>query len=109
GGRAVGEGFHERAGGPHAEAAALRRAGDAARDADLYVTLEPCGHFGRTPPCADAILASGVRRVFYLARDSNPLVAGKGLAALARGGVEVLEAGGERTARGEAPKRKCAA
>jgi diaminohydroxyphosphoribosylaminopyrimidine deaminase / 5-amino-6-(5-phosphoribosylamino)uracil reductase len=93
-GRMVGEAFHEKAGGPHAEAEALRRAGDAARGADLYVTLEPCAHSGRTPPCSDAILAAGVRRVFFAARDPNPIVAGKGIGALARAGVEIRQADG---------------
>ena len=87
GGRIVGEGFHRRAGGPHAEVVALRRAGRRARGADLYVTLEPCNHAGRTPPCVPAIAAAGVRRVVAAARDPNPEVAGGGLAALARAGV----------------------
>ena len=92
-GRVVGEGYHRRAGGPHAEVVALRRAGKAARGADLYVTLEPCNHFGRTPPCVPAILAAGVRSVVAAARDPNPDVAGGGLAALARSGVRVRTAG----------------
>lgn len=93
GGRLVAQAYHRRAGGPHAEAQALRRAGARARGADLYVTLEPCAHFGRTPPCADAILASGVRRVAVASRDPNPSVRGKGLARLAREGVEIVWAG----------------
>src|SRR6185295_2468378 len=99
GGRVVGKGFHERAGGAHAEIAAIARAGAAARGADLYVTLEPCAHFGRTPPCADAILSAGVRRVVAAAGDPNPLVHGRGLAALRRGGVAVLDAGPSRRLR----------
>ena len=93
GGRVVGKGFHRRAGGPHAEVVAMTRAGRAARGADLYVTLEPCAHSGRTPPCADAIVSSGIARVVAAARDPNPLVSGRGFEALRRGGVEVLDAG----------------
>jgi len=91
-GRVVGRGHHARAGGPHAEVVALRAAGERARGADLYTTLEPCDHFGRTPPCSLAILQAGVRRVFVGSRDPNPLVGGRGMARLRRGGVEVLRA-----------------
>src|SRR5262245_50374866 len=101
GGKAVGEGFHERAGEPHAEVRALERAGEAARGADLYVSLEPCAHFGRTPPCCAAILASGVRKLVFAARDPNPAVAGKGIAELKRGGIEVVQAGEARRRRAE--------
>jgi diaminohydroxyphosphoribosylaminopyrimidine deaminase/5-amino-6-(5-phosphoribosylamino)uracil reductase len=94
-GRVVGEGHHRRAGGVHAEIVALRRAGGQARGADLYVTLEPCNHFGRTPPCVAAIAAAGVRRVVAAARDPNRSVAGGGLAALSRAGVAARLAGGE--------------
>jgi diaminohydroxyphosphoribosylaminopyrimidine deaminase / 5-amino-6-(5-phosphoribosylamino)uracil reductase len=89
GGRVVGEGFHRRAGGPHAEVEALSAAGARARGATLYVTLEPCSHFGRTPPCSDALREAGVARVVSAARDPNPLVRGRGVRKLARSGVEV--------------------
>ncbi|WP_255556383.1 bifunctional diaminohydroxyphosphoribosylaminopyrimidine deaminase/5-amino-6-(5-phosphoribosylamino)uracil reductase RibD [Methylococcus sp. ANG] len=85
----VGEGWHQRAGGPHAEIAALRDAGQRARDATAYVTLEPCSHHGRTPPCADALIEAGVRRVVAAMQDPNPRVAGQGLERLRRAGVEV--------------------
>lgn len=89
-GEVVGEGFHARPGGPHAEVEALREAGDAARGATVYVTLEPCAHHGRTPPCTDALLAAGVARMVACHRDPNPRVAGGGLARLAAAGVEVV-------------------
>ncbi len=88
-GRVIGQGFHRRAGLAHAEAQALRRAGKSARGATLYVTLEPCNHTGRTPPCCDAILAAGIKRVVAAAQDPNPLVSGRGLARLRRAGVRV--------------------
>ena len=88
-GKIIAEGFHRRCGGAHAEIEALRRAGAAARGADLYVTLEPCGHHGRTPPCSDAILAAGVRRVVYAATDPNPATRGVGPRSLRRSGIEV--------------------
>jgi diaminohydroxyphosphoribosylaminopyrimidine deaminase/5-amino-6-(5-phosphoribosylamino)uracil reductase len=89
-GLVVGEGWHVRAGEPHAEVHALRMAGEQARGATAYVTLEPCSHHGRTPPCADALLNAGVARVVAAMRDPNPQVAGTGLARLAAAGVEVV-------------------
>jgi diaminohydroxyphosphoribosylaminopyrimidine deaminase/5-amino-6-(5-phosphoribosylamino)uracil reductase len=89
GGAVVGEGWHEKAGAPHAEINALQAAGSTARGATAYVTLEPCAHHGRTPPCVDALTAAGVARVIAAMQDPNPQVAGKGLATLADKGVPV--------------------
>jgi diaminohydroxyphosphoribosylaminopyrimidine deaminase/5-amino-6-(5-phosphoribosylamino)uracil reductase len=88
-GQVVGRGFHRRAGEAHGEAEALRAAGVRARGATLYVTLEPCNHHGRTPPCTDAVIAAGVARVVIGVRDPNPHVVGNGLARLRRAGVRV--------------------
>jgi diaminohydroxyphosphoribosylaminopyrimidine deaminase/5-amino-6-(5-phosphoribosylamino)uracil reductase len=90
-GRVVGEGWHRRAGGPHAEVVALRKAGIGARGAELYVTLEPCAHHGRTPPCTDALVAAGVARVVFAERDPNPLVAGRGTRTLRHAGIAVRD------------------
>lgn len=90
-GRRVGEGYHRKAGGPHAEVVALRRAGARARGATLYVTLEPCCTWGRTPPCTDAILAAGIRRVVVSVRDPNPRHAGRGLLLLRQAGLQVVD------------------
>jgi diaminohydroxyphosphoribosylaminopyrimidine deaminase/5-amino-6-(5-phosphoribosylamino)uracil reductase len=109
-GRIVGEGWHARFGGPHAEVGALAEAGPAARGATLYVTLEPCCHHGKTPPCTDAIIAAGVDRVVVAAGDPHPAVAGGGLARLRAAGIAVevglLEAEARRLT---APFRKLVA
>jgi diaminohydroxyphosphoribosylaminopyrimidine deaminase/5-amino-6-(5-phosphoribosylamino)uracil reductase len=97
-GKIIGEGWHERAGGPHAEVHALRQAGEAARGADVYVTLEPCSHHGRTPPCALALVGAGVRRVVAAMRDPNPRVAGGGFALLESHGIETRSGLMEREA-----------
>lgn len=86
-GAVVGEGWHERAGAPHAEIHALKAAGEAARGATVYVTLEPCSHHGRTPPCAEALIDAGVARVVAAMSDPNPLVAGGGIGMLTLAGI----------------------
>lgn len=89
GGRIVGKGYHHQAGMPHAEVNALADAGEAAQGADLYLNLEPCSHYGRTPPCVDSIIASKVKRVFVGMGDPNPLVSGRGISKLRQSGLEV--------------------
>ena len=90
-GRVVGRGYHHRAGLPHGEIEALRDAGARARGATLYVTLEPCAHHGRTPPCTKAIIAAGIRRVVFGSRDPNPKVTGNGMGKLRAAGIEVRD------------------
>jgi diaminohydroxyphosphoribosylaminopyrimidine deaminase/5-amino-6-(5-phosphoribosylamino)uracil reductase len=89
-GRVVGQGYHQYVGGPHAEVNAIDDAGDAARNATLYVTLEPCNHFGRTPPCTQKILGAGINRVVVAMQDPNPDVAGGGNAFLVSRGVDLV-------------------
>jgi diaminohydroxyphosphoribosylaminopyrimidine deaminase/5-amino-6-(5-phosphoribosylamino)uracil reductase len=89
-GTIVGEGWHKKAGGPHAEIHALEMAGDAARGADVYVTMEPCCHTGKTPPCSEALIKAGVKRVIAGMSDPNPLVSGGGLAALKQAGIKTI-------------------
>lgn len=89
-GAVVGEGWHERAGSPHAEIIALSKAGpEKAKGATVYITLEPCSHFGRTPPCAEALVKAGIRQVIVAMQDPNPKVAGRGLQALRDAGIDV--------------------
>ncbi len=100
-GKVVGQGYHRRFGGPHAEVFALEEAGAAARGATIYVTLEPCSHYGKTPPCADRIIAAGISRAVIACRDPNPLVNGQGIARLHAAGIEVTEGILEEEARRE--------
>ncbi len=88
-GRIIGRGYHKQFGGPHAEIYALRQGGSKAKGATLYVTLEPCRHYGKTPPCVDAIISSKIKRVVAAMKDPNPLNDGKGLAILRKNGVKV--------------------
>lgn len=87
--RIVGKGYHTKAGFPHAEIKALRNAGPKAKGATLYINLEPCGHFGRTPPCTEEIIKAGIREVVAAMADPNPLNSGKGFARLRRAGIKV--------------------
>ncbi len=90
-GNIVGEGYHKKAGLPHAEREALKAAGEKARGGTMYVTLEPCCHYGRTPPCTEAIIAAGIKKVVVAVRDPNPKVSGKGIEILRNAGIEVVE------------------
>ncbi len=95
-GRTVGEGFHPGAGLPHAEVFALNSAGDDAKGATLYVTLEPCSHYGRTPPCVNAVMEAGIARVVVGSIDPNPIVAGRGIRTLRENGVKVVVGVGKK-------------
>lgn len=88
-GKVVGKGFHKFFGGPHAEVYALKEAGDDARGGELYVTLEPCSHYGKNPPCAKAVIEAGIKKVVVAVKDPNPLVSGKGIKMLENAGVKV--------------------
>ncbi|MEH7355676.1 bifunctional diaminohydroxyphosphoribosylaminopyrimidine deaminase/5-amino-6-(5-phosphoribosylamino)uracil reductase RibD [Neobacillus drentensis] len=88
-GQIIGMGAHLRAGEPHAEVHAIQMAGDQVKGSTLYVTLEPCSHYGKTPPCSDLIIKSGVKKVFVAATDPNPLVAGTGIERMTKAGIEV--------------------
>src|ERR1044071_92937 len=89
GGRIIGEGFHARFGGPHAEIEALRKAGSKAKGSTLYINLEPCSHWGKTPPCVPALIKAGIKQVYVSHKDPNPEVNGKGLQTLRRSGIKV--------------------
>ncbi|WP_208560363.1 bifunctional diaminohydroxyphosphoribosylaminopyrimidine deaminase/5-amino-6-(5-phosphoribosylamino)uracil reductase RibD [Marinilactibacillus kalidii] len=89
--RVIGQGYHERYGGAHAEVNAINGATESVEGATLYVTLEPCVHFGKTPPCADLIIKSKIKKVVVAAKDPNPLVAGKGIQHMRKAGIEVIE------------------
>lgn len=88
--KVIGEGYHKKYGGPHAEVFALEMAGEEARGADIYVTLEPCSHYGKTPPCAKKIIEMGIKRCIIASLDPNPLVSGRGIKMLQEAGIEVI-------------------
>ncbi|MDT8317904.1 MAG: bifunctional diaminohydroxyphosphoribosylaminopyrimidine deaminase/5-amino-6-(5-phosphoribosylamino)uracil reductase RibD [bacterium] len=88
-GKIVGKGYHKKAGEPHAEINAINDAGDLSKGADLYINLEPCSHYGRTPPCADAVIKAGIKKAFIAMKDPNPEVAGSGIERLQEAGIEV--------------------
>ena len=89
-GKIIGEGYHKKYGGPHAEVFALESAGKEAEGADIYVTLEPCSHYGKTPPCAKKIIEMGIKRCIVASLDPNPLVSGRGIKMLQDAGIEVI-------------------
>ncbi len=89
-GKVLARGFHDGAGKPHAEIGALKKAGSKSKGATLYVTLEPCCHFGSTPPCTDAIIRAGIKRVVYGMLDPNPLISGEGIKRLRSGGIKIV-------------------
>ncbi len=86
----IGEGYHKYFGGPHAEVYALREAGEKAKGATIYVTLEPCSHYGKTPPCAESIVKMGISKAIIAMKDPNPLVEGRGIDILKQNGIEVV-------------------
>lgn len=88
-GKIIGAGYHKKAGTPHAEIIAIKKAKRRIKGSELYVTLEPCAHYGKTPPCVNSIIKSGIRKVYAAMRDPNPLVRGKGLKLLREGGIRV--------------------
>ena len=89
-GKIVGEGYHKKYGGPHAEVFALEEAGIKAEGATIYVTLEPCSHYGKTPPCAKKIIDMGIKRCIIASLDPNPLVSGRGIKMMTDAGIEVV-------------------
>jgi diaminohydroxyphosphoribosylaminopyrimidine deaminase/5-amino-6-(5-phosphoribosylamino)uracil reductase len=88
-GKIIAEGYHEKFGGLHAEINALNKAGEKAKGAEMYVSLEPCNHYGKTPPCVDAIIKAGIKKVVVALQDPNPLVNGKGINELKKAGIKV--------------------
>lgn len=88
-GKIVGEGYHKKCGGPHAEVYALKQAGDKAKDATMYVTLEPCCHIGRTPACVDRVIESGISKIYVAMKDPNPLVSGRSIRKMKKAGLQV--------------------